>query len=444
MTVLIICTWFPPDSSIAAVRPYMFAKYLSKAGMDVIVLRSGVFSKQPDNYYDTDNVEFKIIDFIGDESDAIKFKNDQYEWKGPIERVGVIPVGKIIPEGSMIRQTYNIIKDTWKSHNNLIKLKKAINKIKSYNTSIDIVFSTYSEVENMEAGEYAAKLFGAKWIMDFRDPTIWPIGKMRWLWNMLVRKKTRRVLENADAVTVVSDGLRANMKNLYAGANIVTLYNGYEKDNKTYDKNIDTKCLELCFTGTVRKDTIIGLEDLLRCINELIDERFINKDNLLFHYAGTDSELIQTIFNKYCLSSILKDHGYVSRTLVREIQGRSDIFTVLSRNTGEAQGVISGKIYEGIRAGKVILTLVACLIPDSELKELNKKYNYGFCYEAYDNKNEYDSLKTFILKMYSEKISKGYIRHDMNDEFKRKFDYENLTAELISLMDAVTNSRMKK
>ena len=42
MNVLIIATFFPPDTAIAAVRPYLFAKYLTKMGHQVTVLRSGL------------------------------------------------------------------------------------------------------------------------------------------------------------------------------------------------------------------------------------------------------------------------------------------------------------------------------------------------------------------------------------------------------------------
>lgn len=41
MKILIITTYYPPDTAIAAVRPYMFATHLTQLGHEVTVLRSG-------------------------------------------------------------------------------------------------------------------------------------------------------------------------------------------------------------------------------------------------------------------------------------------------------------------------------------------------------------------------------------------------------------------
>ena len=47
MKILIIATYYPPDTAIAAVRPYMLAKYLTQRGHDVTVLRSGLLNMKP-------------------------------------------------------------------------------------------------------------------------------------------------------------------------------------------------------------------------------------------------------------------------------------------------------------------------------------------------------------------------------------------------------------
>ena len=52
MNILIITTFFPPDSAIAAVRPYMFAKHLSAMGENVTVMRTGFFDAKPFDEYE--------------------------------------------------------------------------------------------------------------------------------------------------------------------------------------------------------------------------------------------------------------------------------------------------------------------------------------------------------------------------------------------------------
>ena len=52
MDILIITTYYPPDTAVAAVRPYMLAKYLTKRGHKVTVLRSGEFYNSASDFFD--------------------------------------------------------------------------------------------------------------------------------------------------------------------------------------------------------------------------------------------------------------------------------------------------------------------------------------------------------------------------------------------------------
>ena len=52
MNVLIIATFYPPDTAVAAVRPYMLAKYLTRLGHSVTVLRSGEFYNSASDFFD--------------------------------------------------------------------------------------------------------------------------------------------------------------------------------------------------------------------------------------------------------------------------------------------------------------------------------------------------------------------------------------------------------
>ena len=77
MNFLIICSYYPPDSAISAVRPYMFAKYLSQSGNKVTVLYSGAFNSTPDESYEKlDGV--RTISFLGEQCDAELFAKGQY------------------------------------------------------------------------------------------------------------------------------------------------------------------------------------------------------------------------------------------------------------------------------------------------------------------------------------------------------------------------------
>ena len=125
MNILIICSWFPPDTAISAVRPYMFAKYLSNAGHHVRVLRLGEFDRKPDesNLYPTES--FEVISALGsncpverflrsDRDDASYQEESQEKTKSKLIR----RLNKSVSQRSALRLIYNSIHDLTKAKAN--------------------------------------------------------------------------------------------------------------------------------------------------------------------------------------------------------------------------------------------------------------------------------------------------------------------------------------
>ena len=83
MNILIITTYYPPDTAVAAVRPYMFAKYLTQNGHNVTVLRSGEFYNSASNFFDM-NIPVRVISYLGSDSPAEKYA------RGELKEVPVV------------------------------------------------------------------------------------------------------------------------------------------------------------------------------------------------------------------------------------------------------------------------------------------------------------------------------------------------------------------
>ena len=62
MKILILTTYYPPDTAVAAVRPYMLAKYLTRRGHEVTVLRSGEFYNSASDFFDM-SIPVRVIYF---------------------------------------------------------------------------------------------------------------------------------------------------------------------------------------------------------------------------------------------------------------------------------------------------------------------------------------------------------------------------------------------
>ena len=130
------------------------------------------------------------------------------------------------------------------------------------------------------------------------------------------------------------------------------------------------------------------------------------------------------------MEGILINHGYVSRAEAARLQSISDLFLVLSWNTPDSQGILTGKFYEGIRAKKPILSLISGDLPDSELNILNEKFRYGFCYESCREREQFAQLCDFLEQAYRDKMEHGKVQFAVNPELESAFRYDNLAQQL--------------
>lgn len=439
MKILILTTYYPPDTAIAAVRPYMFAKYLSQMDHEVTVLRSGEFFNQCENFFE-DIPQVRVISYLGENSPAEAFARG--EWKetpAPSKRRLAFlseklrkPIARFYHQ---IMQPREISRHLMRRNQCLEKQKAFLDLLKTQGNSFDIVFSSFGEIENIFAGQYAARVFACKLIQDFRDAVASP---------QFYRGKTLRKMKaiqkdavgKADAVTAVSSGLLSELTHgVKSDFPEMVLHNGYEPIPCTVPSCTDRPeagLFSFCYTGMLYG----GLRDfspLLQALNTLKAQDKIDLSKVRIHYAGPDFNRLQMAAAQYELSEVVVDHGYVSRTEAAHLQATADIFTVLSWNTESSQGILTGKFYEGIRAGKPILSIINGNVPHSELDLLNQKYRYGFCYEICREKEQFQALCDYLENLYNEKIATGTIAYTPDPALKSDFRYDILAKKLESL-----------
>ena len=432
MNFLIICSYYPPDSAISAVRPYMFAKYLSQSGNKVTVLSSGAFNSTPDESYEKlDGV--RTISFLGEQCDAELFAKGQYH--APSKQENKTHKNGFVKE--IARSAYHFISEPFYAKKRLEKARSCFEQqkktIDSLDESFDIILSTYSELENVFAGEYAARHFHAKWIMDFRDSIVDHINHERFVWNHYAKTYQIFALRNADLCITVSNGLRDEMKEMLPVAKIETLYNGFEADGVTTAATNQEKRLTICYTGQIYDLRLSALKHVVEAIRQLIEAKRIKRKDISFVYAGRNSAMVQKMFSDYQLNDVLEDHGQVSRSEAFELQDKSDVFLVLSWNTKTAKGILTGKFYEGIRAKKPIISIIEGDVPNSELKSLYEEYRYGFCYEACDQSTTINDLADYLCHLCTEKTSTGILSYTQDSELEEAFEYKKIVKRLNDL-----------
>ena len=438
MRILIITTYYPPDTAIAAVRPYMFAKYLKQYGHDVTVLRSGLLAQPPDCSF-AGHEGIRVITYLGEDSPSMCFERD------PSSFIQHTPPTKksrfaFLPESlrkrlAKVRYTLAAPYDFYHWYkkelrqNRFEPMKAELDRLAG--ESFDVVFSTYCSVENIWGGEYASKLFGAKWIQDFRDPIKppYPSNLGTSFWNRIQKNAVR----NSDLCTAVSDDLAKFLSAQAGGIPVHTLYNGYAPNTADTESTVPEKdCLTFCYTGTVYPNQQ-DCSPLLHALRRLADDGKISLSQVRILYAGNDFSYWSDQAKKYGLEKLLTDYGYISREESAKLQAASDIFLVLSWNTQAKKGILTGKFYEGIRAKKPILSLVSGNIPYSELDLINQKYRYGFCYENCREKEQLGALCDYLEDLYREKMSAGSISYNPDPALATDFRYDTLAKKLEAL-----------
>ncbi len=445
MNVLIITTYFVPDTAIAGVRPYMLARYLAKSGDNVTVLRAGTIHHLAFHDYDESNELFEVISALGSDCDAEKFKRGEYT--PPQNSIKLkhpqIPLYIRVPlrffrdcaRTVFLHKPPRFLEDPMHI---LEAQKSAIRKMQD--KQFDVVFSTYGDLENIQAGIFAADFFHAKLMMDYRDS---PVIRTEWMdiaRNREGVKQTKLALKCADCVTAVSDALAEEIRSFYPETTVRTVYNGFDDTVTLPNVTPEAGVLTICYTGVFYIDRVAALRTLTDCISDLIGRSAIDRERVRFHYAGSDANVFRTVLEKAGIADLFVDHGYLSKQETLRLQATSDVFLVLSWNHRKSQGILTGKFYEGIRAGKPILACVSGNQPDSELMQLQKQYNYGFCFEQARAQESRPALETYLEQLYREKMENGKLSYQPSAELYGTFSYSSLSKKIRQIMTELVHN----
>lgn len=439
MNVLIITTYYPPDTAVAAVRPYMMAKYLTQRGHKVTVLRSGEFYNSASDFFDM-SIPVRVISFLGPDSPAERYARGELKEVPVVElksRIDFLP--KVLRKPAS--WLFNCLMRPVRFKRKQEAIAKRVEMQKSVldtmkDEHFDVVFSTFSQQENIAAGQYAAKLFGCKLIQDYRDPLARRLFHTRSEYRVLKRIQDDSI-RNADGLTAVTEGFRKElMEGLDVDTPNLTLYNGYEPAAEENTHPVEPGVLSFCYTGLLYGQ-LSDFTPLMEALQRLSKEGRIDLSKVKINYAGRDFAQLENIAKDLGMTEILCNHGYVSRGEASRLQQISDIFLVLSWNRKNSQGVMPGKFYEGIRAKRTILSLVSGDCPGSELHLINEKYGYGFCYEASRDQKHFDGLCDFLARCYEEKMTMGCIQQKIDPELEARFRYDNLAQQLEAFIQSI-------
>lgn len=426
--ILILCRAFAPDSVVGAKRLTMFAKYLSNLGNEVTVIRAGIIKGKPDESSALKRSEnLRIISYEGMDSPAEKFErgeykeNDSASQKSDKNYVGY----KNLKLYRLFRDVYYFFQYYVDNLHVYKSAKREADKL-YMSECFDCVLTTYSPLGITACGFYLKKKYGTIWVMDLRD-LMDNVGRTP-IMRRINRRFQNKYANHADIITTPTQGfLNEVMEKTKSKAKSFVLYNGYEGD--TFSESPKTEgILRLCYTGTIHDD-LCSFEPVLKVLSELIDERLIDPNKVVFEYAGKNSDRFLYLYSKYVNKIKYIDHGYLTKTETLNLQRSSDLFLIMVMNLRDYTGVLTGKLCESIQNRLPVIGLVSGDLPNSELCQTIEKYKLGFCHETARAETT-EQLKQYILQQYNNKIVTGATVYEPVKEAFSDFNYKKIVGKL--------------
>ena len=416
MKVLIITYYWPPSGGSGVQRWLKFVKYLRDFDIEPVV-----FTVENPHYVITDNT---LQDEIPKNIEVIKHKIwEPNNLLGNKKQTGA---GFLNPNPSIIEKLFQYIRANYFIPDaRKYWVKPSVKYLKNLldNSDIDIIITTGPPHSLHLIGLELKKKLSLKWIADFRDP--WteidyfhqlPLTK-----TSLKKHKEleHEVLKNADAVLVVGNTMKDNFKSLAKNIHVIT--NGFDSGNNV-DKSILDKKFSITHVGMMNADR--NPKILWKVLNDIIKTNSEFKADLQVRLVGNvDVNVLNDIKNNG-LTEFVNLVDYMPHKEVLQFQRSTQVLLLAVNNVPNAKAIITGKIYEYLKAERPILAIGP---KDGDLAEIIKESNSGEIVDFDDR----DKLKSTILDFY-ENYTKGILKVDtINIE---KYHRKNLTKHLSQII----------
>lgn len=444
--ILLICNYFAPDNTIAAVRISKLTKYLRLNGYEIQVIAEKKESELEDEILKKDTEGIKVryacqsehykrllkkYDRIIKPFKKKRFDDleNRYRINPKTQKMEFYPYETAYPFLGSLDYIMGLIKQ----YDLFLSVKKILRQCGDF----DYLITSYGDAFSLYAGLYYHKYHKRiPWIFDIRDAvyrykfTPSYVGWIAKIYEKLIWK-------NADCILGVSKGICKRVPVRYR-KKVHCLTNGYDiSDREGLPKNRpDIDKMIFAYTGSMYGG-IQDLSVLFQCIRDAVDQKVIDETKIEFHYAGNDSayEIFKSQAGKYNLDKNCITFGKLTRKDALQLQQQSDILLVASHDYKDNEGgIITGKMLEYMSANKPIVALVAGDIEHSELADIVSRTGLGIALEEAHKEDDYVRLYQYICDKYTEFITTGRIEHHPDRKELRKYDYRYLCRKLIKIL----------
>ena len=266
------------------------------------------------------------------------------------------------------------------------------------------------------------------WVADFRDPwtniDFYKDLNLSRISDKIHHYFERKVVQCADSVVVVSNGMKAEYE-LMNPKKIQVISNGYdESDVQKVRVELDTK-FSISHIGTLNGAR--NPKTVWKVLSDICAENTGFKADLQIQLVGkVDFSVLENIKNAGLNDNLLKI-DYLSHSEAIAKQQSSQILMLLINNSGNAKGILTGKFYEYLAAKRPILAIGPT---DGDAADVLNQTGAGKMLDFED----YKTTKEAILNYYS-RFKAGTLKIESTSV--ERFSRRSLTSELAALMNTL-------
>jgi glycosyltransferase involved in cell wall biosynthesis len=419
LKVLIITYYWPPAGGSGVQRWLKFVKYLQNFDIEPIVytVDDASYPKEDSSLMNEvpENIEV-LKQPIWEPTDLLFWKKKKEQKSG---------VSNAVNNGflSFLRGNFFIPDPKVFWVNSSVKYLQEYLK----SNKIDLIISTGPPHSmHLIANELCEKN-NLKWIADFRDPWTDLYYNKEFKQLTLAKNKNKKletsVLLNADCVLTVSNSLKKEFAKQAKRVEVIT--NGFDDEVLSNNLiNLDSK-FSISYIGLLPVQSNPKL--LFTVLNELCIENPDFKKDLNINFIGDISDVIKKDIETNNLLENTNFIGYVSHQKAIDYQKKAQVLLLLIPNVEKSEGILTGKLFEYLRAKRPILAIGP---ENGDLSEILKSTNAGVVV-GFNNKAK---LRIEIRTLYQQ-YKKGSLK--VNSKNIEQFHRKELTKSLSILIKSL-------
>lgn len=288
------------------------------------------------------------------------------------------------------------------------------------------------QTDHLVAASLSA-IMGIPWIADYRDPWSQNVAHHENKSSNMMRFERgveRRVLSRVSTIITVSEMLAEDLRKLHGEKpyGIHFISSGFDIDDYPKDIPLISNRFVITYTGMLyglRRDPTM----LFQAIEELIDERYINPEDIRVRFYGPDKSDLERIKKSLSYPQIVEIHGVIPRSESIIKQSESTAILIIQWDNPYTSKFYGGKIFEHLGVRRPIIAITNC---GSALSRLISQTNIGYA------SSDKAQLKMTLLKLLDEYKQIGTLKYSGIEKEVDKYRWNILANELAGILDRIS------